>query len=135
MFNLFDDTHHESGIIVYPDNSVAVLCWPQVDDNLLPHFEPSGLVVWLPVSEDIEISEPECIKDIRDALPDTLWVDESGALASDMEILADEFGDLPALFGFRISDDADPANYDEFGYSGVVYEVDGIKIVTCDFWN
>lgn len=135
MFNL-NDTQHESGIILYGDETVGVFNWGWLDNGYIPMVGPYGIVVPWPLdnSDDTELFCIESVDDVHAHLPGTVWMGKDG-LETDMEIICDEFGDLPALWGF--GDHA--SHYDDLdcNYSGCVWSIgdSAYKVITIDFWN
>lgn len=138
MFNLYEDTAHEAGIIIHGEEAVIVTNWGSYGDNRVPMLlAPLGLMEWPIEDEDAKIVKLRDVEDIRDELPGKVWIDEDGNADTDMDIVSDENGDLSALFGIRTSD-TDPDFYEDFPhpFSGSVYEIAGtdIKIITIKNW-
>lgn len=139
MFNLYEDTVHEAGIIIHGEESVIVTNWSSYGDNRVPMLlAPLGLMEWPIEDEDAKIVKLRDVEDIRDELPGKVWIDEDGNADTDMDIVSDENGDLSALFGIRTGD-TDPDFYKGIPhpFSGSVYEIAGtdIKVITIENWN
>lgn len=138
MFNLYEDTAHEAGIIIHGEEAVIVANWGSYGDNRVPMLlAPLGLIEWTIEDEDAKIVKLRDVEDIRDELPGKVWINEDGDAETDMDIVSDENGDLSALFGIRTGD-SDPDFYEDFPhpFSGSVYEIAGtdIKIITIKNW-
>lgn len=141
MFNLYNDTNHEAGIIIHGEEAVIVTNWSSYGDNRVPMLlDPLGLMEW-PVDdedEDVKIVKLRDVEDIRDELPGKVWVNEDGDAETDMDIVYDANGDLSALFGIRTGD-TDPDFYKSIPrpFSGSVYEITGadIKVITIRVWD
>ena len=138
MFNLYEDTAHEAGIIIHGEEAVIVANWGSYGDNRVPMLlAPLGLMEWPIEDEDAKIVKLRDVEDIRDELPGKVWIDEGGNADTDMDIVSDENGDLSALFGIRTGD-TDPDFYKDFPhpFSGSVYEIAGtdIKVITIKNW-
>lgn len=138
MFNLYEDTAHESGIIIHGEEAVIVTNWGSYGDNRVPMLlAPLGLMEWPIEDEDAKIVKLRDVEDIRDELPGKVWINEDGDAETDMDIVSDENGDLSALFGIRTGD-TDPDFYEGFPhpFSGSVYEITGtdIKVITIKNW-
>ena len=139
MFNLYEDTAHEAGIIIHGEEAVIVTNWGSYGDNRVPMLlAPLGLMEWPIEDEDAKIVKLCDVEDIRDELPGKVWIDEDGNADTDMDIVSDENGDLSALFGIRTGD-TDPDFYKGIPhpFSGSVYEIAGtdIKVITIENWN
>lgn len=139
MFNLYEDTAHEAGIIIHGEEAVIVTNWSSYEDNRVPMLlAPLGLMEWPVDDEDAKIVKVRDVEDIRDELPGKVWINEDGDADTDMDIVYDANGDLSALFGIQTGD-TDPDIYKDMPhpFSGSVYEVTGtdIKVVTIEFWN
>ena len=138
MFNLYEDTAHEAGIIIHGEEAVIVTNWSSYGDIRVPMLlAPLGLMEWPIEDEDAKIVKLRDVEDIRDELPGKVWIDEDGNADTDMDIVSDENGDLSALFGIRTGD-TDPDFYEDFPhpFSGSVYEIAGtdIKVITIKNW-
>lgn len=138
MFNLYEDTAHEAGIIIHGEEAVIVTNWSSYGNNRVPMLlAPLGLMEWPIEDEDAKIVKLRDVEDIRDELPGKVWIDEDGNADTDMDIVSDENGDLSALFGIRTGD-TDPDFYKDFPhpFSGSVYEIarTGIKVITIKNW-
>ena len=138
MFNLYEDTAHEAGIIIHGEEAVIVTNWGSYVDNRVPMLlAPLGLMEWPIEDEDAKIVKLRDVEDIRDELPGKVWIDEDGNADTDMDIVSDENGDLSALFGIRTGD-SDPDFYKGIPhpFSGSVYEIAGtdIKVITIKNW-
>ena len=139
MFNLYEDTAHEAGIIIHGEEAVIVTNWSSYGDNRVPMLlAPLGLMEWPVEDEDAKIVKLRDVEDIRDELPGKVWINEDGDADTDMDIVYDANGDLSALFGIQTGD-TDPDIYKDMPhpFSGSVYEVTDtdIKVVTIEFWN
>lgn len=139
MFNLYNDTNHEAGIIIHGEKAVIVANWSGYEDNRVPMLlAPLGLMEWPVEDEDAKIVKLRDVEDIRDELPGKVWINEDGDAETDMDIVSDENGDLSALFGIRTGD-TDPDFYEGIPhpFSGSVYEIAGtdIKVLTIEMWN
>ena len=138
MFNLYEDTAHEAGIIIHGEEAVIVTNWGSYGDNRVPMLlAPLGLMEWPIEDEDAKIVKLRDVEDIRDELPGKVWINEDGDAETDMDIVSDENGDLSALFGIRTGDTA-PDFYKGIPhpFSGSVYEIAGIdiKVITIKNW-
>ena len=138
MFNLYEDTAHEAGIIIHGEEAVIVTNWGSYRDNHVPMLlAPLGLMEWPIEDEEAKIVKLRDVEDIRDELPGRVWINEDGDAETDMDIVSDENGDLSALFGIRTGD-TDPDFYKDFlhPFSGSVYEIagTGIKVITIKNW-
>ena len=138
MFNLYEGTAHEAGIIIHGEEAVIVTNWGSYGDNRVPMLlAPLGLMEWPIEDEDAKIVKLRDVEDIRDELPGKVWIDKDGNADTDMDIVSDENGDLSALFGIRTGD-TDPDFYEDFPhpFSGSVYEIAGtdIKVITIKNW-
>lgn len=123
-------TWHESGIVIFGDNSVGVYNWGDCGDNQF--LSPLGLPMPCPEDYDIfdGVEKAHC-NDIRDALPGSIWWIEHGEdgdkAATDMDVVYDENYDLVHLF---LSD------LDESEYEGDVFTLrDGRKVIVPTAWN
>ena len=146
MFNFIEVTSHESGIIIYTNENerseivVASGYGSSSAENALPVLSPVGnFTVWWKEPEDAELVLEKEVEDIRKEIPGSVWAveGEGKKIDTDLDIVFDEFQDIPAIFGFRAGD-ADPELYKEYGYSGKVYRLtsrDDVKIIVPDFWN
>ena len=137
MFNLHHDTGNESGIIVYEDNAVGVFNWAALgcEDNCLPMLSPFGTPINWPAAADDndEIVHIGFVDDVREYLPGTVFL-EDRKLYTDMDIVYDEFDDIPALFGF--GPHLESYNGREKPYSGDIWEIPGWgKVITIPWWN
>lgn len=135
MFNLFVDTNHEAGIILYGDGTVGVFNWGQFDDGFIPMVGLVGLVVPWPFAagEDVDLVHVAHVDDVREYLPGAVWMGEDG-LETDLDIVYDEHDDIPALWGFGPIAD----NYSNMDrpYSGDIWDMPGgQRVITIDFWN
>lgn len=139
MFNLYNDTNHEAGIIIHGEKAVIVTNWISYGDNRVPMaLSPLGLIEWPIEDEGAKIEKLRDVEDIRDELPGKVWIDEDGDADTDMDIVSDENGDLSALFGIRTGD-TDPDFYKTIPgpFCGGVYEITGtnIKVITIRAWD
>lgn len=138
MFNLYEDTAHEAGIIIHGEEAVIVTNWSSYGDNRVPMLlAPLGLMEWPIEDEGAKTVKLRDVEDIRDELPGKVWINEDGDAETDMDIVSDENGDLSALFGIRTGD-SDPDFYKGIPhpFSGSVYEIAGtdIKVITIKNW-
>lgn len=138
MFNLYEDTAHEAGIIIHGEEAVIATNWGSYGDNRVPMLlAPLGLMEWPIEDEDAKIVKLRDVEDIRDELPGKVWINEDGDAETDMDIVSDENGDLSALFGIHTGY-TDPDFYEDFPhpFSGSVYEIAGtdIKVITIKNW-
>ena len=137
MFNLHNDTEHESGIIVYEDNAVGVFNWCSLScdgDNRVPMLLPFGIPINWPrdVDEEAELVHIGSVDDVRKYLPGSVFL-KDGVLTTDMEIIYDRSGDIPGLFGFGPC--ADSYKDREKPYSGDIWEIPGGgKVITISEW-
>lgn len=135
MYNLHE-TGHEAGIIIYGDGCVAVFNWAAIDDNSLPMiFGDAG-----PVSfhEDMNWAKIEKVKDCEDVrryLPGQIWMTEDDEPDTDMHILWDENGDLPSMFGIGLGAIVYKNSPTPHPYSGTIWELGDLRIITLDIWN
>lgn len=146
MFNFVDKTGHASGIIIYtteegqPEIVVSAAFSNGYAKNALPLLAPAGgLTIWWPEPEDAELVFDREVEDIRKEIPGSVWAveGEKNQIDTDLDIVYDQFDDIPAIFGFKAGD-ADPDDYDVFGYSGAIYHLtsrDDVKIIVPDFWS
>lgn len=135
MFNLYNDTNHEAGIIVYEDNAVGVFNWADCGDNCLPMLSPFGTPINWPVDVDdeAEIVHIGFVDDVREYLPGTVFL-KDGVLTTDMDIVYDRNDDIPGLFGFGPC--AESYKKYEQPYSGDIWELPGGgKVITIPWWN
>ena len=132
---LCDLTRHESGIVVYGGNTVAVYNWSRCDDDQMPVLYPPDLALSQPVTPlAFETATVEHIDDIRTLIPGTVWmtdeVDEDGneIADTDLDIVYDLNYDLLRLF-------CDTSLTPE-DYAGSAYTLpDGCRIIAPDNWN
>lgn len=128
-------TAHEAGIIVYADSTIVVANWGQYDDDMLPILGPFGLLIpWKHEAGYLDSAKCECVADLRTVLPGSIWltdeVDDDGVTIAntDMDIVSDEFDDIPRLF---LAADLDPCELE-----ASVYTLgDGTKVIAPDTWN
>jgi hypothetical protein len=138
MSNLQEITGQESGIVVYED-AVIVANWSSYETGL-PVISPFGTVMEWPEEQPLEVSEEYYVDDIRTVLPGTL-VEQDGEITADgMDILADDHGDIPALWGYELDHPtAAPLNTDSNGNfiptPGMVYRINDAIVVVPDGWN
>lgn len=98
--NLKLETGHETGIIVFDGGTVSVVNWAECNDNTLP-MVVSNLPYAGPISWPWEytiLTLDHKTDDIREGLPGTIWMEEDGTYASDMDIIYDDNMDLKNLF-------------------------------------
>lgn len=128
---LMELTGHESGIIVYEDNSVGVYNWGSCGDNQLPLLSPLGWPMpWKEGDDVFDGAEKAYCKDIRDELPGSIWnecSEDGHEAATDMDVVYDENFDLVRLFLSEL---------DESEYEGHVFTLrDGRKVIAPAAWN
>ena len=140
---LFDLTNQESGIIVYEDKAVIVCNWANdCPSGGLPRLAPWGndLIAW---PTEIEVVREYHTADIREALPGAIVEagEENGQTlieAQGMDLAADYFGDIPALWGWDLGlgviiERDDGGNLQPT--PGNVYELeDGVRVIAPDGW-
>jgi hypothetical protein len=140
MKNLMEITGQESGIVVYGD-SVIVANWASYESGL-PMMSPFNSVMEWP-AEELEVTEEYHVDDIREALPGKIVVVgmEDGKKmveVEDMEILADQFGDICALWGHDIGGGA-TINTDDDGNliptPGKVFHINDAIVIAPEGWN
>ena len=130
-FNLFEDTKHESGIIVFSDDSVLVSNWAACSDNCIPaQLGPITLSNPYPTESTLQMVRD--VDDIRKEFPGTIWKISDDELDTDMDIIDDCTEELPKMFGFKGYADTTPC--DESDYSGKVWLLDDLKILTINCW-
>lgn len=138
---LWDITGQGTGIVIYDDESVGVFNWERLDDAQIPLLSPLGLPMGWPCPElegDAEI-EGTVVDDIRTILPGKCWYDDAeNAIKTDMDVVYDEYGDLPALYGYDIGlgtllelDD----NGNLIPTSGTVYRIGEYTIIAPSSWQ
>jgi|GEM_PF-5020333 len=71
------------------------------------------------------------VDDVRDALPGKVWINDENELETDMEILADKYNDIAALY-VKIDDERDP---DEITAAHVYTLSDGTKVIAPIGWD
>lgn len=131
MYNMREETCHESGIIIYGNGDVAVYNWAQCDDNEYPMLSPWGSQMnWPDSTEEGAIRRVKDVDDVRPYIPEEA-----------KEPVYDANGDLPVLLG----DVSDPyvANHPEdlTPYRGTIWELVNeeeeriLLIITVDNWN
>lgn len=146
MFNFIEVTGHEAGIIIYTNENerseiiVASGYGSSSAENALPVLSPVGnFTIWWKEPNDAELVFDREVQDIRKEIPGSVWAveGEEDKIDTDLDIVYDQFDDIPAIFGFKAGD-ADPDLYKEYGYAGAVYHLtnrDDVKIIVPDFWN
>lgn len=124
-------TGHESGIVIYGDNSVGVCNWCDCGDNQFPLLSPLRLP--MPWPEDYDVfdgAENSYCKDIRDELPGSIWIEhgeDGDVVATDMDVVYDWNCDLARLFLSKL---------DESEYEGYIFTLrDGRKVIVPTAWN
>lgn len=155
---LYELTGQESGIIVYPDDTVAVCNWAGLADATTPAFGPMAMMV-------VGFSCPELVceaEDAEDALRDALYAgevddmrtllpgsyylnedDDEPRIVTDMDVIYDANFDLPALWGYEVCDEAgmpmSTVNRDEAGNllptSATHYKVGSLTIIAPHNWH
>lgn len=135
---LMELTHHEAGIILYGEKTVAAVNWMSCDDDQIPVLSPFGTMMpWNEAAGVFDDATFERVKDWRKVLPGSVWltdeVDEDGLdiAHTDLDIVHDKFGDILAAFTGR-----QPDGQTQVDFEAVVYTLkDGRKIITPDTWN
>lgn len=128
---LMDLTRQESGIVVYSDESVAVVNWSSLGENEFPMFGPLEIMLGWEESGDVfDGAEMRHVENITKEIPGSIWltgdVDGDGCpiADTDLDIIQDKFDDLVSVF------------LDEEPTAGTVYALrDGRKIIAPDYWN
>lgn len=140
MANLRELTEHTAGIIIYGGESVGVYDWGRLDDAQIPILSPIGTPMGWPCPElegDVNI-EGTVVDDIRTILPGKYWYDDAeNAIATDMDVVYDEYGDLPALYGYDVGLGtcvALDANGNLEPTSGTVYKIEEYTIIAPHDW-
>lgn len=141
MKNLMEITGQESGIVVY-DDKVIVTNWASYESGL-PMMSPFNTVMEWP-AEELEVKEEYSVDDIRKALPGKIVVAgmEDGKKmleVEDMEILADDHGDICALWGYDIGIGVGAViNTDDAGdlapTPGMIYHIDDAIVIAPEGW-
>ena len=148
MATLFDLTQQESGILVFDGSAVAAFNWSSLNDAEIPSFNLLLGAIGFPAAaldgdadELREMLPVDRVTDVRDVLPGSYYsvgTDDNGVLtvSTDMEVLYDRGGDLPALFGFKTGA-ADPI-LDSDGHllptAATVYTVGSVLVLAPDGW-
>lgn len=125
-------TGQRSGIVVY-DTGVIVTNWAYSCRNGgLPRLLGQIIIAW---PDEIKVIKEYNIADIRNALPGTIvpGVEENTITTENMEIIYDELGNIPALWGYDIGLGAG------IGLTGgTVYELGGlderVTVIAPDDW-
>jgi hypothetical protein len=141
IMTLYELTGQESGIIVR-ENAVIVTNWlHSCPSGGLPLLSPWGddLIEW---PSEIVVKSEYYVGDIRDVLPGTIIPGDEGTIkAEGMDIVYDNNGDIPALWGYQVNTCMLGAtiNRDRAGNliptAGKVYELeDGTLIIVPDGW-
>ena len=141
MMNLMEITGQESGIVVY-DDKVIVANWSSYHSGL-PIMSPWNTVMEWP-TEGLEVTEEYYTEDIREILPGKIVIvgEEDGKPlieVEDMEVLADEHGDICALWGYDIGIGVGAViNTDDAGNlaptPGTVYHIDDAIVIAPEGW-
>lgn len=141
MMNLMEITGQESGIVIY-DDKVIVANWSSYHTGL-PVMSPWNMVMEWPV-EGLEVTEEYYVNDIREALPGKIaavGMEDGKRLieVEDMEILADDHGDICALWGHDIGAGAGAViNTDSAGNlvptPGTVYHINDAIVIAPEGW-
>lgn len=134
MFNL-NNTNHEAGIILYGEDTVGVFNWGQFDDGFIPMVGPIGFIVPWPTDagDNTKLIHIAHVDDVREYLHGSVWATGDG-LETDLDVVYDENGDIPALWGFGET----ASCYDDIErpYSGDIWEIpDECRVITIDLWN
>lgn len=128
-------TGHESGIICYGENKVAVVNWSSCGETQIPLLDPFGLgMINFPEGENIyDGAEARRVDDVRAELPGTVWLtgdtaeDGTRIADTDMDIVWDASGDILTL----LLDDTLTAD----DLRGTVYALkDGRKLIVPCNW-
>jgi hypothetical protein len=129
--DLYDDlyslTGQESGIVIY-GNEIIVTNWAQECPNGgMPILSPVGnIVIDWPHDEPLTVDEAYQVNDLRAMLE-----------AGDYQVLSDDNGDIPALFGEQvgtatvIKDDAGNL----LPTAGTCYHIGNALVIAPDGWN
>mgnify|MGYP000911695448 CR=1 FL=1 len=141
MMNLMEITGQESGIVIY-DDKVIVANWSSYHSGL-PIMSPWNEVMEWP-SDGLEVTKEYHVDDVREALPGKIVVvgEEDGKTlieVEDMEVLADEHGDICALWGYDIGIGVGAViNTDDAGdlapTPGTVYHIDDAIVIAPEGW-
>lgn len=145
---LFDLTGHESGIIVR-GKTVMVYTIIVSQKKGFPVLSPFGEIMAYPTESMILLNSRRDVSDVRKELPGEVvsrGVDDDGKEIAEvvgMDVVCDCNFDIPAMFGFDISEDGSADIYKSHeisaGISGVIYDVtldgENAKLVVPDFWN
>lgn len=141
--NLYDLTGQESGIVVYQGKAVIVCNWANVcPDHGLPIAGPIGgiLMCW---PDPIKYIDHHSVDDVRDALPGYIVeVDKEDGQkiieAEGMDLVADEYGDICALWGYDLGLDTEIYRNEDGSIRptpGTVYELEGdVIVIAPDGW-
>lgn len=143
--NLMDLTGQESGIAVYSSGSVIVANWGSYPDFALPVAAPVFGSIGFPGTEWTLVEKHET-NDIRKELPGHVSATEEGGetvvSCEGMEVVWDEYGDIPALYGIDAGRGACLKTGDDGNLvptSGTVYILDTgsdtVKIIAPRSWN
>lgn len=153
---LYELTRQESGIILFTSGEIIVTNWSQCEDDYIPHLSPFGTVMNWPcegIFDNLQMTDEaakldeddlegrkmfgynpyksDLVDDVRDVLPGKVWINDDGEIETDMEILADEYNDIPALY-VKIDGERDP---DEITSAHVYTLADGTKVIVPVGWN
>lgn len=136
IIDLFEITEQESGIVIFPENAVIVTNW---SGNIgIPRVLGSLGVVYLGNDTGVVERLPD-IEDVLTALPGTVSFENGMYTVTDMDILADDENDIPALFGYPVSDNRSSLmRVDDDGNQvptpGHVYRIGDVIVVAPDGW-
>lgn len=123
MFNLYEGTKHEAGIIIYENGEVGVFNWAGCNDNQIPLLSPWGDPINWPNDDDNELQKICEVDDVREYLPDKL------------DVIYDANNDIAALLGADPKVQAELYSDCEHPYSGTVWQLGERRIITIDTWN
>lgn len=102
----------KSGILIYEER-VIVCDWSEIKG--LP-FVTFAYDFVFTESDDIELTEIRYVDDVRTVLPGIVEYDTDGIILveKNMDVLHDQMGDIPALFGYGVKNGTQP-RFDENG--------------------
>lgn len=129
--SLFDMTKQQTSIVIYQEHFVIVCNWALVCPNGgLPAVGSNGQLV--SIQADLSCDDVYSSHDIRCVIAG------SYAVFSNMEVLFDPYGDLPALWGFNFGKGAvlrlDHHNRPIHTGGTVFLLRDGTKVIAPDDW-
>lgn len=123
--HLSRDTGHESGIVVYPSGAVIAANWTECEEGQLPMVLMGvDLIPW-PMPDAGPLRYVRELEDVRQALPDSIHIDEDGEVQTGMDIAWASYDDLAWLADSSTADDL----------SGRLYELaDGTQVIVPEGW-